>query len=256
MSLPISAGSSNALLQACTRASIPFTLDLHAEFEEWYRTHPSEEVEEFLAPRLPPPSQEIPVYVKTLVGDLLLLPYRGTTQDLACQLAEHDPETYPLHRVTVFPLRDDPTDPVVAEDVFGVFVRPPTRCIQYIKTSTWYDFTRTPWLIYHFTVNGSVALEGTCVQPAARRFAKQPPLELFVSYDVLKKSFTVRDYSKHNHTYGKSFHLTPMCPEVISIEELAEMVGFYTSPTLMASNYTLTAEAQAELIALYDAVKK
>lgn len=256
MSSPISGGSSNTLLQVCTRASIPFTLELHAEFEEWRRVHPSEEVEEFLASRLPPSPQEFPVYVKTLTGDLLLLPYRGTTRDLAQQLAEHDPETYPLHRITVFPLRDDPTVSVAAEDLFGVFVRPPSKCIEYITTSAWYDFTRTPWIIYHFTVNGSVALEGTGIQPAARRFAKQPRIELFVSYDVLKKTFSVRDYSRHQDTYGKSSHLSPMCTDVESIEALAETVGFYTSPTLMASNYTLTAEAQAELIALYDAVKQ
>lgn len=253
----------SALYEVCYEHGIPFTKALVTEYDEWIQTHVCtdemgcDHVHEFITPKIPP-KVLIPVYVKTLAGELISLNYRGKIQDLVLQLREDNPEDYPLGRVQVVPL-DPQQTVVVPESVFGVIVHPPPTMIQHVTTSIWCDTNDIPWRMYHFHINGAAAfLPSPYMADPAVYLARHGPIDLHITYRCDTGAFQLQNYTQHNywnHNGPHAVHLYPYSPNTATIQGLAAGIRFYNTPAIgLAPAYQLRPEAQKELISIYECI--
>lgn len=135
--------TSHLLLTLCVKRNLQYTNTLFETYVEWKKTvefapktNLYQKTSRFLQETFPEEEKEnaIPIYAKTMTGELIPLNYypHSDKRNLQLQLQQVDPEQFPLGSTNIVRLSDDPSAPIQQEEIFGI-LQHSTKFVTYAR---------------------------------------------------------------------------------------------------------------------------
>jgi len=238
------------LLSLCVDRNLRCTDEMVAAFLQWKtavefppKTNRYQKAIQFLKER--EEDKGVPIFAKTMTGELIPLVYHSDRdkRDLLLQLEEVDSEQFPLGSTNIVRIADDPSKPVEAEEIFGLYKNGATL-VRYAGDGPFSkDMVR-----FGFTRNTNNKL---CV---CYNFSILP--EGIVPHQRMKIDYSERIMFEYYHEtqeitcYGIS--------NVYPLSEIRELVkNIRIRSYKYTSDYTtLTEQAQDDLIAVFETLRR
>lgn len=178
------------LLTICVKRNLRYTDQLYEQYTEWKKvrefapkTNLYQKVYRFLGETFPEEEEKenaIPIYAKTMTGELIPLNYHphSDKRDLQLQLQQVDPNQFPLGSTKLVRLSEDPSEPVKEEEIFGILQRV-TKLVNYIvhnndQVNTGFTPENGPCICYQFYV-----IPAGVVSVAGSVFKYSTPFQMF-----------------------------------------------------------------------------
>ena len=120
----------NVLMILCLEDNLRCTMETVNAYMEWKKTvefppraNLYQKCERFLRNTILKETAEVPIYAKTMTGELIPLLYHPhhDSRDLLIQLEKIDPEEFPIGSTTLTRLCEDATTPVMEGDIYALF---------------------------------------------------------------------------------------------------------------------------------------
>lgn len=247
--------TSYVLLRICMKRNLIYSASLLERYFEWKKVteFPSyfnlyKKLDRFLRETFPEEERKenaIPIYAKTMTGELIPLSYHAhyDQRDLQFQLQCIDPDQFPVGSTRVVRLSDDPTAPVEENEIFGLY-----------QSST--KFVRfSQYGCEDQVLAGYIPENGPCI---CYTFWVEPTAMVSINGSDLKhsKNFYIYHYPEKNKV--DLHHITT---NPTSLEKLGEKIA-NVKISIATSTYpyqwkgSLTQEAAEELAALFQMVRR
>lgn len=254
------------LLTLCVKEHIPFKESLIDDYLTWKQQNPQHDKLNaykkcaIFIKQLS--SRIIDVMIKTMTGDLIPIEYdeKQGLHGMAVKLNLLDPTTFPPHLTKVFRLQEEDC-PVEEGEIFGVVIHAPAYSIRVNEIDPWIQSNRQPnvtyaYICYRFTMH----LSDMLTQPIPEQLRNG-----IHTKSISKDYFFDIFHDLTNGTYNTwDTHLQAIQPystqSATTIEELFDSLVFRQN-MVMSIRYgyefeaKLTADAKAELLAVFSAVK-
>lgn len=246
--------TSCVLMSLCVKSNLSYTLNIHEAFMEWKKvtefapkTNLYQKAYRFIQETLlqeEKSEKSIPIYAKTLTGDIISLMYNPhyDKRDLQLQLQTIDPTHFPISSTNIVRLSEDPTAPVNAEEIVGLF--------QHGAKLVYYS----PYSKDHVG-RGYYSEYGPSICYAF--YIKKEGINRSKEYGIL---FDI-PINLYYYPETKMIETKQVIAKPFPLDKLREMIAMYI-PVIHnvlpynRNNTTLTEEAQEELIAIFNTVRR
>lgn len=255
----------HVLMTLCLKDNLACTMDTVDAYMEWKKTvefppktNLYQKCTRFLKETVRDETVAVPVYAKTMTGELIPLVYhhQHDTRYLLLQLERINPEEFPIGSTILRHISDDPSSPVQEGDLFGLFRHNATR--------VYYESDREEFAEFYPSEDRVVVEYSLMVRANGFDNYREETDETEEETDETEDEEDVSKYRERcqqrillYYSPEQQTIITGMNRIYFPLSEMRTMLRelqFYDN--MYCTHYRLTEQAQEEMIAIFEAVRR